>query len=166
MKKLRIYLESSTVSYLTARPTEEPIRKAKQILTRRWWEKREFFDLFISESVIEEIGNGDPKAAALRTQAVEGFPVLLLNDHVQRLATTLLLLNVVPLNEEQDAFHIAYAAIYEMDYLVTWNQKHIANQQKRRQLEEIILGLHKKTPYITTPEQFLLLENLTEEDEI
>ena len=104
MKKLRIYLESSTVSYLTARPTEEPVRKAKQILTRRWWEKREFFDLFISESVIEEIGKGDPKAAAFRTQAVEGFPVLLLNDQVQRLATTLLLLDVVPRNEEQDAF--------------------------------------------------------------
>jgi predicted nucleic acid-binding protein len=166
MKKLKIYVESSTISYLTARPTEEPIRKAKQILTHRWWEKRNFFELFISESVIEEIRHGDPKAASLRTQSVEGIPVLSLIDQVQRLAKTLLLLDVVPQNEEQDAFHIAYAAVYEMDYLLTWNQKHIANQQKRRQLEEIILGLHLKTPYITTPEQFLLLENLMEEDKI
>ena len=165
MTKLKIYLESSTISYLTARPTEEPIRKAKQILTRRCWEKRVLFDLFISESVIEEIRKGDPQAAALRTHAVEGIPILSLNHHVQRLAQTLLLLEVVPQNEEQDALHIAYAAVYEMDYLLTWNQKHIANQQKRRQLEEIILGLHLKTPYITTPEQFLLLENLMEEEE-
>ena len=60
MKKRRICLEYSTISYLTARPTEEPIRKAKQILTRLWWGKRNIFDLFISESVVEEIRKGDP----------------------------------------------------------------------------------------------------------
>lgn len=74
--KPKIYLESSTISYLTAKPTEEPIRKAKQILTRRWWDQRESFDLYISQIVMEEIEDGDTVAADLRVKAVKGIPVL------------------------------------------------------------------------------------------
>ena len=151
----KVYIESSTISYLTARPTEEPIRKAKQILTRRWWQHRESFDLHISQTVIDEIELGDPNAAALRVQAVEGIPLLPLDDKVVRLAGTLLAVEALPSHSKTDAEHIAYAAVFGMDFLVTWNQRHIATDKKRRQIEAIIEGFGYQPPIIITPEQHL-----------
>jgi predicted nucleic acid-binding protein len=156
--KPKVYLESSTISYLTARPTEEPIRKAKQILTRRWWERRESFELYISETVIAEIIDGDRQAAELRLQAIEGIPILPLDEKVERLAQTLLALGAVPEPLEADAQHIAFASIFGFDFLITWNQKHIATEKKKRQIEAIIEGFALKPPKLFTPEQHLIFE--------
>ena len=156
--KPKVYIESSTISYLTARPTEEPIRKAKQILTHRWWEHRESFDLYIAQTVIDEIERGNPDAAKLRLQAVEGIPMLPLDGNVKRLADTLLTLNAVPGDSETDAEHIAYASVFGMDFLITWNQKHIATERKRRLIEAIIGEFNLKPPKLFTPEQHLIFE--------
>ena len=64
--KPKVYIESSTISYLTARPTRNIIVDAKQELTRDWWDRRDRYELFISETVVEEIADGDPDAARLR----------------------------------------------------------------------------------------------------
>jgi hypothetical protein len=94
--KPKVYIESSTISYLTARPTDEPIRKAKQILTQQWWEQREKFDMYISQTVVDEIRDGDPGAAKLRLQAIQGIPFLNLDDDVERLANVFLSSGAVP----------------------------------------------------------------------
>ena len=156
--KPKVYIESSTISYLTARPTEEPIRKAKQILTHRWWEQRESFDLYISQTVVDEIGDGDPGAARLRLQAIQGISFLNLDDDVERLANVFLSSGAVPNQAKPDAQHIAYAAVFGMDFLITWNQKHIATEKKRQQIEAIITGFDFKPPKLLTPEQHLIFE--------
>jgi hypothetical protein len=98
LDKPKVYVESTTISYLTARPTEEPIARAKQILTHRWWELRESFDLYISQTVIDEIKKGDIVAAALRLQAADEIPVLPLDDNVERIADVLLTTGAMPEN--------------------------------------------------------------------
>lgn len=154
--KPRIYVESSTISYLTARPTEEPIRKAKQILTWRWWKWRESFDLYISQTVMDEIEEGDTAAAALRVQAVRGIPILESISLVDTLVSALLRAGAVPVKVEADAVHIAYAAAHGMDYLITWNQKHIATDAKRRLIEAVLFEFGLRPPRLLTPELHLL----------
>ena len=158
LNKPKVYIEYSTISYLTARPTEEPIRKAKQILTRQWWEYREDFELYISQTVVDEVGLGDSEAAELRLQAIQGIPVLTLNNEVVRLSETFLTSGAVPEHAVADARHIAFAAVSGMDFLITWNQKHIAAAKKRRQIEAVIEGFELKPPKIFTPEQHIIFE--------
>ena len=154
--KPKIYVESSTISYLTSRPTEEPIRRAKQIFTRQWWELRNSFDLYISETVVDEIRLGDKVAASLRIDAVRGIPILELVSSITPLAQTLLRTGAIPEKEEADAVHIAYTAVHGMDVLLTWNQKHIATDAKRRLIEAVILDFSLRLPRLLTPEQHLL----------
>jgi len=115
----KVYVESSTISYLTAKPTEEPVRKAKQILTHQWWKRRESFGLYISQSVIDEIGLGDSEAAELRLQAIQGIPVLNLDGNVERLVDAFLTKEAVPSQSRTDAEHIAFATVFGMDFLIT-----------------------------------------------
>ena len=158
--KLKVYVESSTISYLTARPTEEPIRKAKQIFTHRWWELRERFDLYISHTVVDEIRLGDTVAAGLRIDAVHGMPILQFVPSIQPLTQALLQTGAIPQKSEADAVHIAYTAVHGMDVLLTWNQKHIATDAKRRLIEAVILDFGFRLPRLLTPEQHLLsMEN-------
>lgn len=160
LRRPTVYLETSTISYLTARPTEEPLRKAKQILTRMWWEKREKYDLFVSETVMEEISKGDKDAAERRMKAVYSIPILQRNADIDRLAIALMETDVIPVSAKPDAFHIAFAVIYELDILLTWNQKHIATNPNRREIENVIVATSRSFPRLLTPEQHLLtMEN-------
>ena len=159
-EKPKVYIESSTISYLTARPMEEPIRKAKQILTRQWWQCREMFDLYISQTVVDEIILGDKIAADMRVDAVKGISILELVPAVLPLTQTLLRTGAVPVQSEADAVHVAYTAVYGLDVLLTWNQKHIATDMKRRLIEAVILDFGLRLPRLLTPEQHLLtMEN-------
>jgi len=156
--KPKIYVESSTISYLTARPARDIIINAKQELTRVWWGQRDHYELFISEAVLEEIAEGDPQAAEARLRIIQGITVIALDEHVERLARALLASDAVPAEHKLDAYHIAFAAVHKMDFLVTWNQKHIATEKKRRLIETIIEGFELKPPKLFTPEQHLIFE--------
>lgn len=156
----KVYLESSVISYLTARPSEELTKKFRQEQTRQWWEFRERFELFISETVLDEIRLGDSKASQRRLEVVEGIPVLPHSDQVESLARVFVSVKAVPPKAVVDAYHIISAAIHQMNYLLTWNQKHIANSIKRRQMEELILGFRLTPPLIVTPDQLLYQKKL------
>ena len=166
MHRPKVYLESSVISYLTARPSEELAKKFRQQRTQQWWEFRDRFELFLSKTVLEEIQLGDSGASQLRMEIVEGIPVLPRSEQVELLAQVLVSTKAVPPNAVQDAYHIAFAAVHQMDYLLTWNQKHIANSVKRRQIEELIFGFRLKPPRIITPEQLLYEENLIEFEDL
>jgi len=157
LDKPKVYLESSTISYLTARPTEEPIQKAKQILTRRWWEQREKFDFYISQTVLDEIEKGDSQAAEARLDIVREMSILAVNEKIKPLAQDLLRARAIPKKSEADAEHIAYSAIYDMNFLITWNQKHIATNANRRLVEAVLLDAGFRLPRLLTPEQHLFL---------
>jgi len=157
LDKPKVYLESSTISYLTARPTDEPIRKAKQILTRLWWEQREKFDFYISQTVLEEIADGDTQAAEARLEIAKDIPILESNDKIKPLAHAFLRAGAIPAKSVADAEHIAYSAIYGMDFLITWNQKHIATNANRWLIEAVLLDAGFRLTRLLTPEQHLFL---------
>src|SRR5205085_10493885 len=154
MDKPTIYLETSFISYLVARPSRDIIVAAHQQLTFDWWSnQRHHYDLFISQVVFDEARAGDAQEAAKRLAAVEGLPLLELTEEGIRLAEKLIQLHAVPKKAAQDALHIAIACVNGMDYLLTWNCKHIANARMRSKIDEICRGMRYGPPIICTPNE-------------
>jgi hypothetical protein len=149
-----IYLETTIPSYLAGRLSRDLIVAAHQQITHEWWSQaRERFDLFISEAVLEEIRAGDPGLAARRLDLVTGLPVLAVREDVRTLVRIYYEELGLPPQAGADVLHIAFAVAYELDYLVTWNCKHIANGQVIRRLLVLNQKLGKSTPVIVTPEE-------------
>lgn len=154
--KLKVYLETTIPSYLTAWPSSNVIRRAHQELTRQWWDtRRQDFELFVSQVLITECGSGDAIAAAERLKVLSGLQLLAQTTDATRLAVELI--NEVPLPSRAsvDAVHIAIATIHRMDYLLTWNCTHIANAAFRDRIETICSRFGYRTPIICTPEELL-----------
>jgi hypothetical protein len=160
MTRPRVYVETSVISYLTARPSREPLIAAHQAVTRAWWARRDRFDLVISKAVLDEITRGDAAAAARRVAAIEGVPVLAVTDAAQALARGLINGAAIPSTAAIDAAHVALAATHGADLLVTWNCTHIANAAIRVTIEAVCHAAGYRAPTICTP-----LELQTEETE-
>jgi predicted nucleic acid-binding protein len=128
-----VYIETSVVSYLTARPSHDSIVAACQQMTRSWWDVgRVMVSAYISPYVIEEASNGDPQATEQRLAALRPIPVLPVNPEILELAEFLLLGGGLPPKARIDALHIACAAHHRIQVLLTWNCAHIAITPLRR----------------------------------
>jgi len=155
MKK-SIYLETTVVSYYTSKPGRDIIVLAHQEITREWWHKSiKQFEIFISEVVIEEASMGDPEAAKRRLEELRDFPHLELNDKVEETAQMYMEKLEIPEKAFRDAAHLAVASVHNIDYLVTWNCKHLANGEIIRKLRDISKDLGIHTPIICTPEELI-----------
>ncbi len=153
--KPKVYLETTIISYLAARPSRDIIIAAHQELTNEWWEnRRKRFDLFVSQLVIQEAKSGDKEAARKRLGLLEPIPLLELNDKAISLAR-ILMNDAIPPKAVEDALHIAVAAIHGMDYLLTWNCKHIANAEKEHAIAAVCRGNNYEPPIICTPEELM-----------
>jgi predicted nucleic acid-binding protein len=131
---------------------------ANQEATRNWWESaRPQFDLFISEAVLSEAGDGDPEAAKRRLEVISNIPELDISPEAEALALKLLSGAALPVKAKADALHIAIAAVHGVDYLLTWNCKHIANAVMRPRIEGICRAAGYEPPIICTPPE--LMEN-------
>src|ERR1044071_6389174 len=120
MDKAAIYIETSLVSYLVARPSRDIIVAAHQQLSSDWWDNhRHQYDLFVSQVVLDEARAGDKQEGAKRLNAIQDLPMLEINGEVIQLAENLLQSNAVPKKAAQDALHIAVACVHGMDYLLT-----------------------------------------------
>jgi predicted nucleic acid-binding protein len=153
--KPRIYLETTIPSYLTARPTRDLFVAARQQSTREWWEQRHGYELFISQVVILECQAGDPGAAAARLEVLAGLPLLDEIAEAKALASKLAENLGLPKRAMADAVHIATAAVYGIDYLLTWNCRHIANATLRRRIQSICNDEGFDSPIICTSDQLL-----------
>lgn len=152
--KPKIYIETSVISYLTARRSRDLIVAAHQQVTEDWWLLRQSdFEFFVSQSVVAEAAAGDPDAARSRLAAIESVALLDINAEVEELASGLLATEIVPRKASEDAVHIAVATVHGMDYLLTWNCRHIANAEIRHRLVEAMLGRGYLLPVICTPEE-------------
>lgn len=150
----KVYIETSFVSYLVARRSRDLIMAARQQMTTDWWEhKRNRYELFISEMVLREAGIGDPAEVAKRLNALTGLAQLDLTDEVAGLAEQLLQKGILPPKAARDAVHIAAATVHRMDYLLTWNFRHIANPHVRKMVDRIFQSAGYETPLICTPEE-------------
>ncbi len=151
----RVYVETSVVSYLSARRSRDLVVSAHQEVTRRWWSGRESFNLFVSQVVLDEIALGDPVERERRLRLVRGVAIPGLTDHATELATALVRRGALPRKATVDALHVGIAAAHEIDYLVTWNCKHLANAAMRRTIEAICRSTGLIPPVICTPEELL-----------
>jgi len=154
--KPKVYIETSIVSYLTARPSGDLIVAAHQKVTQDWWEnQRDFFELYSSQVVFDEAKSGDPLAAARRLQALQAIPLLEINDQVEPIAKRLITLGALPAKAQEDASHVAIATVHDMNYLLTWNCSHLANAQILLAVQRINDQSGYRTPLICTPLQLL-----------
>ena len=154
--KPTVYIETSVVSYLTARPSRDLITAAYQQITREWWHTAESrFSLTASALVQDEAARGDPEAARARLRALESATLLQITQDARRLARTLLAAGVVPQTAAADALHLAVAAAHGADYLVTWNFRHIANPAVRIRLERACRDAGYEPPVICSPNELL-----------
>jgi predicted nucleic acid-binding protein len=151
----KIYIETSIVSYLTARPSKDLVIAAHQSSTADFWEILSRHSVYISDIVIQEAARGDAQQAQLRAKMLAGFPVLEIDDEVKELARKFLAKKLVPEKCLEDALHIAVAAINGMDVIVTWNFKHINNPVIRKRIRLEVEGNGWICPEICSPEEFL-----------
>jgi hypothetical protein len=153
---LKVYVETSVISYLTGRPSRDETVHAHQKLTQQWWtSKTDEYELFVSEYVIAEASLGDPSAAQQRLQALQGLAEIATSDDVEQLATVLIQRGALPTNSRLDALHLAVSAVQGMDLLLTWNFKHLANAAAILKAEAICRDCGYEPPRIITPLQMI-----------
>lgn len=155
MMKRKVYVETSVISYLTARPSRTILGAAHQQITLAWWERRSEYELVVSESVLRECGAGDVDAAQRRLAAVAELPLLLVTEDALRIAQALLEKGIIPSTAVEDALHIAVATVHGVDYLLTWNCRHIANPEIQRNIAAYLEQTGLMLPFICTPEELL-----------
>ncbi len=154
--KQKIYLETSFISYLTARDSRDLVVAAHQQISREWWKNRKKkFNLFISQLVVDESGQGDVDAASERLEIIKDISLLKLNDSTLNLARNFLKSGIIPEKAVQDSLHISLATVHGIDYLLTWNCKHIANASIRNAIADICHQFGYKIPIICTPEELM-----------
>ena len=155
MKK-SVYIETSIPSYLTARPSRDVRAAAWQQITTEWWDTaRKDFEVFTSELTIVEASAGSAEAAERRLAVLQEIPELKIDEEVQDLAELLISKGGIPLSAEADALHVAVAAVHRIDYLLTWNCRHIGNATKKPVIRSICIGAGYPYPEICTPMELL-----------
>ncbi len=153
--KSTVYIETSVISYLSARMSRDLVVAGHQQITQEWWEVRDDWDLYASRLVVVEAMRGDPDASARRLEQLRGIPHLAMVPHVEILVAGLIKAAALPEKAVEDAFHIALASVHGMDFLLTWNCKHIANAIKRGVIEHVCEMAGYAMPVICTPEELL-----------
>ncbi len=151
--KPRLYLETTIPSYLVARRSRDLRLAADQEITQEWWEqRRQDYELFISEFVLVEAERGDSRLAAERLEILRGIPVLPEIQSANDLAKEIISSTLIPAHAALDASHIAVATVHGMEYLLTWNCRHIHNVAIIRQIERLCERLGYTCPIICTPD--------------
>jgi hypothetical protein len=151
-----VYVETTIVSYLTARPSHDAIREGQQQLTRLWWSThRAAFDLFTSEIVVIEAAAGDPVAAKERLNTLQPIPRLEILEIAVDVSEALLAAAALPIVAARDSQHVGICAANGIDFLLTWNCRHLANAALRDKIEEVCESFGFRSPKICTPEELL-----------
>jgi predicted nucleic acid-binding protein len=154
--RAKVYLETTIPSYLTARRSRDLVVAAHQEITIDWWnDRRNRFDLFASELVLEEVRRGDPELAARRLKEMKNVKLLEVNEEARELARQLLHSRILPITAQEDALHVATATAHGVDYLLTWNCRHIANAQIAALLADLVDRPGYQMPMLCTPEQLM-----------
>jgi predicted nucleic acid-binding protein len=155
MKK-RIYLETTVVSYLAAKPSRDIIVAGHQDATRELWpELSANYETYISALVFEEAKKGDPDQAQIRLAAISSFPMLDIDDEARLLAEKIVERRAVPAEYPEDALHIAVAAVNGIEVIITWNFAHLNNPFTRKKVRQIVEGEGFECPEICSPEELL-----------
>ena len=151
-----VYLETSFISYLVARASRDVIVAGHQQTTQEWWtNRRREFECSISQVVIDEASAGDPAEVQKRLAITGGLAVLEITEEPEALTQAIMAAGMLPPHAVRDAAHVAVAAVHAIDYLLTWNCKHLANAQIARRIALVCEKLGHRMSIICTPEELM-----------
>jgi len=151
-----VYLETTFISYQVARPGRDLLVAGHQQATQDWWADRRIeFECYVSQVVIDEASVGDATEVQKRLAAIGDLSVLEVTEEAESLTQAILSSGVLPPRAVRDAAHIAVAAVHDIDYLLTWNCKHLANAQITRRIALVCERLGQRMPIICTPEELM-----------
>ncbi|MSQ73514.1 MAG: DNA-binding protein [Betaproteobacteria bacterium] len=150
----KVYIETSFISYLTAPPSRDVVALGRQEVTRHWWEtQRQKYSLLISPVVLEEARQGHPEYSQARLKILTNIPVTDISPMARLIASAILKEKALPQNAAVDALHIAIAGASRVQFLLTWNFRHIANVRMRSKIEAILKRFDIEPPLLCTPDQ-------------
>jgi hypothetical protein len=151
MKEI-VYIETSVVSLLVAKTSAHVVVAGNQQVTRDWWRiQQSNFLCVTSEETLVEAARGNVEQAKLRMAAFADFPLLPASTEAAQLAEQFLLTGALPPAAKADALHLAVATLASVDYLLTWNCRHLANAQILRRLEREAVQAGWALPKVCTP---------------
>ncbi|MCX7309147.1 MAG: type II toxin-antitoxin system VapC family toxin [Afipia sp.] len=151
-----VYVETSIISYLRQKPSTQVVLAARQLLTHQWWnDERTNYQLVASQFVIDEASAGNPTLAAERLQLLAGIPLLPLDAAIADIADEIMSRAILPEKARTDALHIAAVAHHRIQYLLTWNCRHIANARILPRIHNVLNDLLLPVPVICTPEEMV-----------
>ena len=154
--KAKVYIETTVISYLTVRPNRDVVIAGHQKITRDWWQTcRKRFDVVASQLVVREASAGDSRAAQERLEKLATLTLLEVTEEAVSLAQELLSTGAVPEKATEDALHLAIAVTNGVEYLLTWNCKHLANATMRTKIEDVCRSAGYEPVIICTPEELL-----------
>ena len=154
--KQKVYIETTIISYITAKLSTNTIIAGRQVLTQEWWEQcRGLFDLVVSELVFQEAKEGDSTLAQKRIDLINKIDSLSISNEAILLAEALVIDGAIPKQYGEDALHIALCAVNGIDFLLTWNCKHLANAFLRRKIQIIVESNNYQCPVICTPAELM-----------
>ncbi|MGE0760582.1 MAG: type II toxin-antitoxin system VapC family toxin [Pirellulaceae bacterium] len=155
-----VYVETTVVGNIAGRIHPNPDIASRQRITRAWWKTATVrYRIVISQLTLDECGDGDPTAAMERLEVLQGVPILDESDDAEMLAELLIDRKAVPASEPRDALHIAIAAAHGVQFLATWNFKHILNPHLQAQIAGTCREAGFTPPVICTPEQLKATED-------
>ncbi len=151
-----VYLETSIISYLTARPSRDVVGIVRQQLTQQWWEtQRSLYEVVVSPLVGDEASRGDSEAAFRRMQIIKGLGLIYPTPEARAFTKQILLQGALPKTAADDALHIALAVVHGVDYLLTWNCRHIDNARTKPHIRKLCQQEGYGFPEICTPEELM-----------
>ena len=151
-----VYLETTVIGHIAGRLHADAVILGRQTITRRWWQTAAHrYRLLASNLVMAECGAGDTEAGHERLALLTNLDLLDIDEESEQLANALLASHAVPHTEPRDATHIAVTAVNGIDYLATWNFKHIMNPATQHLIDAVCREIGYEPPTICTPEQLL-----------
>lgn len=126
MKKHKLYLDTSIISYLYQNDVPE-----KEKMTNLFWKnvKSDLYEIYLSEITLRELNEcSEPKKSLMKKALAEiKFNLIEINDEMKNLVSSILNLKILTEKSKDDCFHISAAMVSNCDYLLSWNFKHLVN---------------------------------------
>lgn len=153
----KVYIETSVVSYYASKTSRDIVIAGHQVSTKDFWNKLKRNELIpvISALVIKEASQGNIENVRKRREIIQGFLVLDISKEAEELSNLLIKKHAISSECPEDALHIAIASVAKVDFIATWNFKHINNPFTKTKIKEIIEEAGYCCPVLASPEELL-----------
>ena len=145
-----VYIETTIPSYYC---DSRPDLAQNIARTKQWWDQeRGAYECYISSVVRDELAAGNYPNQTACLALVQGLPLLQVIQEVQDIAAVYQVHGLMPQPPVADALHVALASYYRLDFLLTWNCRHLANAKKFKHLQVLNQRMGLSVPQLVTPD--------------